>query len=345
MTVDRIDFSTGSDPLWRDVPLDHVLETSALGIPLRMESNSRYVTDIAVQAYGSPPGRGHGEPAGAGVRLRVVVEPGVSDVAAGTPVVWRFPDRDHALVHATGLMASVDLARGEAIAYVQDSFARRSTHFRYTVIEGLVLVLLARHDRHAVHAAALRRGDSLLLLHGPTGSGKSTLCYLAHQAGIEVLAEDVVWVQREPELRIWGFGERVHLLEEARDSFAELRDHDVIRSSADGERKLAIDIPVQHRRQSLSFGRHARVCLLSRNGRQVSRTTVSPEEIQRRLLDVREAAFDMTPERSPLVARALAADGGWCLNLSSSPEEAVPHLRAMLDHVANGLAPGDAGFD
>ena len=337
-----IDFDTGSDPLWRDVPLDHVLETSALGIPLRVESNSRYVTHIAAEAHGSSPATGHGEPPLAGVRLRVVVEPGISEVAAATPVVWRFPDRDHAIVHAAGLMASIDLARGEATAYVHDSFARRSTHFRYTVLEGLVLVLLARHDRHAVHAAALRSGDNLLLLHGPTGSGKSTLCYLAHQAGIEVLAEDVVWVQREPELRIWGFGERVHLLEEARESFPELREHDVIRSSADGERKLAIGIPSPRAGEGLPFGRRARVCLLSRNGQHVSRTTVSPEEIQRRLLDVRETAFDMTPERSPLVAKALAADGGWCLNLSSSPEDAVPHLRAMLEQVASRPAARDA---
>jgi hypothetical protein len=342
--VSIIEFDTGTDPLWRDVPLDHVLETSALGIPLRVESNSPNVTSIAAQAYGSSRDRATHVEATAGVRLRVVIEPGITDVAAGTPVVWRFPDRDHALVHASGLMASIDLARGEAIAYVEEAFARRSTHFRYTVIEGLVLVLLARHDRHAVHAAALRSGDSLLLLHGPTGSGKSTLCYLAHQAGIEVLAEDVVWVQCEPELRVWGFGERVHLLEDAREAFPELRDHGVIRSAADGERKLAIAIPSPNGRRALPFGRRARVCLLSRNGRNLSRTTVSPEEIQRRLLDVRETAFDMTPERSPIVARALAADGGWCLNLSSSPHEAVPHLRAMLEQVASGTALGEAGL-
>ena len=345
MTSDRIDFDRGSDPLWRDVPLDHVLETSALGIPLRVESNSPYVTSIASHAYGSSGGAArHAEPPGARVRLRVVVEPGMSEVAPATPVVWRFPDRDHALVHASGLVASIDLARGAATAYVEDVFARRSTHFRYTVIEGLVLVLLARHDRHAVHAAALRSGDNLLLLHGPTGSGKSTLCYLAHRAGIEVLAEDVVWVQREPELRIWGFGERVHLLEQARESFPELRDHGVIRSSPDGERKLAIEIASPDSRHALPFGRRARVCLLSRKGTSVSHTRVSPEEIQRRLLDVRETAFDMTPERSPQIARALAADGGWCLNLSSSPHDAVPHLRAMLDQVASGVAPGDAGL-
>jgi hypothetical protein len=60
------------------------------------------------------------------------------------------------------------------------------------------------------------------------------------------------------------------------------------------------------------------------------------------LLDVRETAFDMTPERSPHIARALAADGGWRLNLSSSPRDAVPYLRDMLEQVASGVAPSHA---
>jgi hypothetical protein len=333
MTNVTVSFVTGTDPLGRDIPLDHVVQFHVLGLVVRVESNSSYVTDLAVEAFGAPELTGLAS-IPAAVRMRIVLEPGEARDSGVEPVHYRQVDRDHLLLRSHGMVGMAYLPAGEGVVYAEEPFARDLAHFRFSVLEGMVLLLLGRHDRHPVHAAALRSGDCALLLQGPTGVGKSTLTYVAHRAGIEVLAEDSVHVQRESEFRVWGFTRRVHLLEDAREHFAELRQHGAVRTSVNGEQKLAIDITP--RLVSLPpFVRRARVCLLSRHDGAVSWTTASPAEIRSALLTAPEAELDLNPQRRALVAEALAAPGGWRLVLSNQPDEALPYLRTMLEQLSS----------
>ena len=67
----------------------------------------------------------------------------------------------------------------------------------------LVQVVLARDDyRLAVHAAAVARGGSVLLLPGDAGSGKSTLAAALIARGFSVLGDDTVLL--EDDLRVRG---------------------------------------------------------------------------------------------------------------------------------------------
>ena len=67
--------------------------------------------------------------------------------------------------------------------------------FRFAALIGLTH-LLARHDRHLLHGAALEVHGVVLVVLGPTGTGKSTLAYAAHRSGWPLIADDAVLAQR-----------------------------------------------------------------------------------------------------------------------------------------------------
>jgi hypothetical protein len=58
---------------------------------------------------------------------------------------------------------------------------------------------------------------------------------------------------------------------------------------------------------------------------------VEPDDLVDALVCRVDAGFDRFPERHPLVARALAASGGWRLTLTGDPHDALPLLHDMLD--------------
>ena len=67
--------------------------------------------------------------------------------------------------------------------------------FRFVALLGLTHVL-ARHDRHLLHGAAIALEQGAVVVLGATATGKSTLAFAAHTAGLPVLADDAVLLRR-----------------------------------------------------------------------------------------------------------------------------------------------------
>jgi hypothetical protein len=178
------------------------------------------------------------------------------------------------------------------------------------LLEALTFAIIACFDRHPVHAAAIEHGGSALLLAGPSGAGKSTLAWLAHRNGHNVLGEDRVWVQLEPELRVWGGPARVRL-----------------RTSADTKQAIVFDRDAKHTTQSTD---RATVCILDR-GTRARLDRLAPSDLRDGLIAQLAPGFDRFPARQPAVLAALTRPGGWRLTLSSNPDEAMPFIRTMLE--------------
>lgn len=327
-----IDFLSGRDPLGRDIPLTRTLDAAVFGVPVRFESNSHYVIDVAAEAFGAKRPVLAGEPVQKPLTVRVVVHAGGPDSDCDLSHIrsWS-PDRTRLIVQAPDTVAVADPRRGNSIVYVSRALVARRTLFRHSVLEAMTLALVSYHDRHPVHAAAVAHDGAAVLLWAASGTGKSTLSYEAHLAGLKVLSDDVSWVQLRPRMVVWGGGvsRRIHLMPDARDRFPSLASAEPT-LLASGKCKIPIDLGATAPGGSPTADR-ATVCLLERTTGPTTLTRASADAIVAALTMSPGPGFDRYPKRLWACACALAAGGGWRLAVSNEPGTAIPHLLTMLE--------------
>jgi hypothetical protein len=313
------------DPLGRDIVTDQVLVTGVLGVPIRFESNRYAVIALAAETFGDA------EAAKSWRRKPMVVRIVVhdDDHVAPSPVrVWS-PDAARLIIHGADRVAVADPLRRQAVAYVSDALLARRLEFKQTVLEALTYAIVDHYDRHPLHAAAVARDGVIVLLLGPSGTGKSTLAYAAHLAGLTVVSDDTVWVQLRPRTIVWGpptRDRRITLLPETKDKFPSLEGHDPVRLP-NGKCKISIPLGQPLREPTP----RAVVCLVTQTRHDTVLTRARPETVAAALARDPEPGFDRFPTRHAACVRALASAGGWELAVSNDPSSAVPHLVTMLD--------------
>lgn len=298
-----------------------------LGLPLRVESNSPRVMAAAEAAFGAPvdgtaAARLPGEPAPR-VRIRTKGRGGAGVVSHGVP------HHELLLVSGRGCRGYADRVRGDAVAEVREGLLDDAEQFRVGVMEALALFLLARLDRDPLHAAAVARGRTALLLAGRSGVGKSTLVYAAARAGMRVLSEDAVFIQLDP-LRVWGMPRYVHLTPETSRFFPEL---EAVRPRVlfNGKTKRAVDLrSLGAAGDGEAVAERAGVCLLAR-GPRPGIEPVGAATAMEALTAAPEPGFDhFAGSVGERVAR-VAEGGAWRVTLPPHPADGVPMLRELLD--------------
>ncbi|MFL5608893.1 MAG: hypothetical protein ACJ8AD_20725 [Gemmatimonadaceae bacterium] len=334
MSRPTVDFSP-ADALAPDSALLSPMELAVLGVPVRFETNSRYVLDCIDESFGEWRNVTPDSRAVDSLRVRLIAyagrEGGDERRDAHVPVRHTCPDSTRLIAHSPGSIGISDPARREAVAHVSTELAADRAHFRSAMIEALTLALVTQFDRHPLHAAAVARGRSAVLLAGPSGTGKSTLAWMAHQAGLEVLGDDHIWIQLEPAPRIWAWPGRVRLLPESMERAPALVTGDAgVVEERDGKRKLVLSLggaPGPTRRDIADVV----MCALERGEGPAVLERASAAELAGVLQREVAPGFDRFPERHARVVRVLAQRGGWRLRLSPDPLEALPLLRRMLD--------------
>jgi len=309
----------------------HSTTYPVLGIPVRYESDSAEVLQVAEEAFGGWRGAPvSAEWAGADpVAVRIHLTLGHELAGPPAKVRVRLREPGGLSLRAPGLRAFADVGRRRAVARVTTGMLKHRAHFRYAVLEAMTLFILTRLDREPIHAAAVVRGGTALLLAGPGGVGKSTLTYAARRAGLGVLSEDCVFLQEAPAPRVWGFPGFVHLHPDAVRWFPELAGTSaLIRNN--GDLKLAV------RSEGPVVGvERAGICLLAR-GPVPGIQRLPAAEIERALVENLEEGFDLFAGSIGPRVRRLAEHGGWRLTLPASPADAVPMLARMLDALDAG---------
>jgi hypothetical protein len=332
MTSSTVDFMPTEDVLLRNPTLAYSVELPVLGLTTRFETNSRYVQEVIAEAFeswrtaGDHVDVGHEPP----LRVRVVVHEGTEHGEGRAAVRHICPDGTRVIAHSPGSVAVSDPSRHEAVAFVTTALVADREHFRSQILEAMTLSLLSHFDRHPLHAAAITAGAGAraVILAAPSGTGKSTLAYLAHQSGLHVLSEDRVWIQRSPALRVWGWPGRIHLRPEAPARFAELAKVPTS-PHAGGKPRLAVDtsngahVPV-------CFADDFAVCVVERGSGAASLSRLAPDALAAMLHAQVPAGFDRFPERIDATVVALTRGGGWQLRLSDDPHDALPLLMRMV---------------
>lgn len=322
------------DVLGRDVRCDHHLELAVMGIPMRIESNHPTVVAVASEAFGHWVGSGEPDLARSAppVTVRIVVDPAI-DYAGDRALVYRMLDPDRLLITGPGVAAVADASRWNGVAHVSRTLVSDAEHFRYAVLEALTLFNISLRDRQPIHAAAVANDDRLMLLAGPAGVGKSTLAYACLQAGMTLVAEDMVWVELRDRFAVWGRVARVHVPHPSVKFFPELKGR-AATVLAGGEQKIVVPVPESSRAARARFTA-AEVCVL-RRGVQAGAGRASPAAVAEAIAP-KESGFDMFKDTVLPAVDRLSAGGGWYLTLSPNPVEAVPILAGLLAGGNNAL--------
>ena len=219
-----------------------------------------------------------------------------------------------------------DPSRRESVAYVSTALVADADHFRTELLEATTLSLLSELDRHPLHAAAVAQDGRAALFAAASGTGKSTLAYLCRAAGYALMAEDRVYVQLDPALRVWGWPSRVRLLPEVAARLDAARS---VVSDRGGKSKVEVDAATDVTEEELVASELV-TCVLTRDGGPATLEPLAPDALERALSEQLAAGFDRFPTRWPAVRHALAARGGWRLNLSNDPTAALPLVHDVM---------------
>ena len=221
-------------------------------------------------------------------------------------------------------MLTAQLDRGYAIAFVTEALVASEVYFQKQVLDTLGLLLATQRDREPIHAGAVVWQGRAMLLAGQSKAGKSTLCYACTRAGFELMAEDVVYIQREPGLRVWGHSACVHLLADAPRFFAELSDVPV-KQLPNGKAKLAA--PVAHTRR---FAEQAALCILERHPQAHSEATpLATDEALAALFAGVDEGFDLYPCARGAAAHLLSNSQCYRLRVGHDLDQAVELVKTL----------------
>jgi len=219
-----------------------------LGARIRFESNSEELLRLVDSAYAGLP-RHELSPIVPQLRVRLVLTSPERKRAGAAPAALQMMSGAGLLAGATAAsnFVAVSVHERGALVVVSPRMLRFPYHTRYELIEFAVFTLAARAQRLvAMHGACVGRAGTGVLLMGPTGAGKSTLTLQCLLEGLEILAEDSVFVTPDT-LLASGVSNFLHVRADslrwiaARRTAAKIRQSPVIRRRS-GVRKYEIDL-------------------------------------------------------------------------------------------------------
>jgi hypothetical protein len=236
--------------------------------------------------------------------------------------------------HARGFADAASLDAG--ILLTQGILADENT-FRYGVLDALTLFLVTAADRQPFHAAAIRRGPVALLLTGPSGAGKSTLAYAALRAGLDVMSDDAVYVQRDPVIRVWSMRSRLHLPAAAGAHFPEIADAPLVEMT-NGKTKHVVAQPNVFDRNALPYIERAGICILARSESPRAPERISPDQAAHEIEAHLDPGFDRFRATIGATMRRVAAAGAWRLYVTGTPSSMLPQIDRLLTDIERNVS-------
>jgi hypothetical protein len=303
-------------------PAGHCVEAALLGMPVRIACPSAADAAAVRQACVAWVGACDGFAPPLVITLGRGARSAVPDSSAIDVAGARMT------ISGTGIEAVADAAHRSAAATLSPQLLASPAALLAHVLEPLGLFLATRNGRVPIHASGVQLDDLAVLFSGPSGAGKSSLALAASRAGLPVMSEDTIYVQREPQLAIWGWQGPIHLL--ARDAGAaagplRLRN---------GRVKRAIEFPGMRRTGKPLAA--TTLCIL-RHGERASLTPIS-QACALASLGPLERGFDLLAVDIEAALSLLTRNGAWWLTLSGSPDEAIALVRQQAESLRRRAA-------
>ena len=186
----------GADPFLERSSKCFSLYRQILGGRFRFDSNSEELLALAGATYGGLPGHHFPLPSpDLQVELRLAPRQSASIAAEPPPVMMQAGAGVLCGVMDASNYAIVAPAQYRALVVASADMLEQPYHLRYELIEFAVFVLAARAlGLVPLHGACVGWQGRGVLLLGASGSGKSTLALCSLLQGLDLLAEDAVFV-------------------------------------------------------------------------------------------------------------------------------------------------------
>ncbi|MDA1015913.1 MAG: hypothetical protein O3A00_15835, partial [Planctomycetota bacterium] len=247
-----------TDPLLRDVELPLVARRQLLGRPVEFHTNSRVVLEHVLDLTGGELKTSSADGFVPVARLVLIRHEVPATSLSHREVLYRMPQPNRLLISAGQSFGVVETDSAHGVAYLSDALIADREFLKRAFIEAMSLRLITGPERYPIHAALVGTGSNALLLTGNSGSGKSTLAYLASQRRLTTYSEDVVYVQRSPDVRIWTRPTAITLLPDVARKYSDI-EHIPTTRLATGKDKVVINDGIQ---TGSEFLKRIGVCLL-----------------------------------------------------------------------------------
>jgi hypothetical protein len=292
-----------------------------------VETNKEELLALAADAFGrfDLPARSNADEQSP-LRLRIVQHDGPSSDAR-----FRHHFDGHLYVVGEGDdVATVDGRSGLAVAHVSAATAKDKRLVRYSFIEGPALTALIYGRGYvAAHACGIARDGLGLAVMGNEGAGKSTLALAAARHGLDVFAEDGVFLRAGPDdLEFWGMPWTQRLVLDAVRFFPELVDDRPIRQP-NGEMKVEVDLDRWFPGRAVPSAKPAGIVMLRRGSGGARLVPMTNHEEIPVLWPWGE---HWTPEHER-AAKLLAGLPVWRLESGETPDEALTLLDRLFDEL------------
>jgi hypothetical protein len=247
------------------------------------------------------------------------------------------------VVRWRGSALIVDRARGSARGQLTPALIADPAGLRLEILELALQLMLPARGFFGVHGAAVVRGRRAALLRAGGGGGKTTLAYAAAaRARLQVLAEDVVWIDAARGIW-WGFPWWLHPRPEGCELFPELAGRaPALRRG--GSPKLAVEVESIRPGSAVPSAIPGPVLLVQRRPRAAaSRLTALALPAALDLWAAGGAGTEADVPGYHRRVRRLLAGNAWKLELGSDLDAALTLIEDLL--AAAGAArdgPGDA---
>jgi hypothetical protein len=295
----------------------------ALGFRVDIATNSREVLDAASESWGMYGAEFASRP----VQLRIVVRPGGD--RAPDPVV-RTQRHYFSIVSDRDNFAVYDSHTFFGYCFVTERTAADRAWFRFSYLETMAYMLLAQRYAMPVHAAAVEREGTGVLLYGLSGAGKSTLAWACARAGWTYVTDDGAWLLPGAEDRtVLGRCRQIRFKSDAPQLFPELQRY-AARPGPHGKVSLEVPLPDFPQIRTASRCRIGCVVVLDRQSSAAARAEPAlAEEVAGLLLgDMPRYEEDVRARYETAVRRLLDAP---CYRLRyDNPHDAVRVLTEIL---------------
>jgi energy-coupling factor transporter ATP-binding protein EcfA2 len=229
-----------------------------------------------------------------------------------------------------------------ALVVVSPRMLRFPYHTRYELIEFAVFTLTARaQGLVAVHGACVGRAGRGVLLMGPSGAGKSTVTLQCLLEGLEIIAEDSIFVTSDT-LLATGLGNFLHVRADSlswiadRRMVAKIRKSPVIRRRS-GVRKYEIDLrrdDYSLAERPLKIGAIVFLSAKRAGGRPLLKRLPRKEALR---MMVREQAYAANQPPWASFTRTVGRLPFFELRRGEHPRESVAALRELIDSSSQAI--------